>query len=82
LGRHPDSTVHHEEQINEQECDENETADEDVRSESEHGFVPGKVRWRNVSVFVIVLMHGYSLVANALSMAVPLKFPQTALFAQ
>ena len=75
--------MHHEEQINEQKCDENETADEDVWSESEHGFVAGKVRGRNVSVLVIVLMHAHSLVANSAlydrSFEIPTKkalFPQ------
>jgi hypothetical protein len=57
--------VHHEEEINEQKGDENETADEDVWSESEHGFVARKVRWRNVFVLVIVSMHAYSLATNA-----------------
>ena len=56
--------MHHEEQINEQKCDENETADEDVWSESEHGFVAGEVRRRNMFVLVLVSMHAYSLAAN------------------
>ena len=77
---HPNSTAHHEEQINEKECDQDETADEDVGSESEHCFVAWKVGWWNVAVLVMVLMHAYSLVANSAHQERTFEFPQNRLY--
>jgi hypothetical protein len=73
---HPNSTAHHEEQINEKECDQDQATDEDMGAESEHGFVAGKDGWRNVAVLVVVLMHAYSLVANSAHQERTFEFPQ------
>jgi len=61
--RRPDRGAHEQKEIEEEDCNEDETADEDVRTESHVGLVLGKVRGRDVTVLVIalVIMHAYQL---------------------
>jgi hypothetical protein len=60
-----DAGAHQQKQVDEKDGDENEAADEDVRFESEHGFVAGKVGGRDVFVlvvaFVVVFVHADQL---------------------
>ena len=65
LIRYPNGRVHDEKQVKKKNGDQDEPPDKDVRSESEHSSMVGKVRWRNVSVLVIVFVHAYSFDANA-----------------
>jgi hypothetical protein len=57
-----DAGAHQEKEIDEQDCDEDEAADEDVRPEAHDGFVAGKVWRRDVFVLVIafVVMFGHA----------------------
>jgi hypothetical protein len=57
-----DAGANQKKEIDEQDCDEDETADEDVGSEAHHGFVAGKVRGWDVFVLVVafVVMFGHA----------------------
>jgi hypothetical protein len=60
-----DTGAHEEKQIDEQDGDEDEAADEDVGTESEHCFMARKVGGRDVVVlviaFVIMFVHAHQL---------------------
>ena len=60
-GRGPDRGAHDEEEIQEQDRNEDEASDEDVRTKSHIRLVLWEVWRRNVSVFVLVIMHAYQL---------------------
>jgi hypothetical protein len=63
-----DAGAHQQKQVNEKDGNENEAADEDVWFKSEHGFVTGKVRGRDVFVsviaFVVVFVHADQLTSQ------------------
>jgi hypothetical protein len=60
-GRWPDRGAHDEEEIQEEDRDEDEASDEDVGTKSHICFVLREVRRRNVSMFVVVIVHAYQL---------------------
>ena len=68
--RRVNAGAHQEKQIDEKDCDKDEAADEDVRSESHHGFVLWEVGGRNVFVlvvaFVMVFGHAHKLTSPKL----------------
>lgn len=51
--------MHQKKQIDEKDGDEDEAADEDVRSESHHGFVFGKVGGWDVFVLMVAFVVGF-----------------------
>ena len=55
-GRGIDAGAHQKKEIDQQDCDEDEAADEDVGFEAHHGFVAGKIRRWNVFVLVVALV--------------------------
>ncbi len=61
LGLRPDAGAHQKKQIDEEDGDQDEAADEDVRPESEYGFVAGKVGRGDVVVLVFVFVHADKL---------------------
>jgi hypothetical protein len=52
------ATVHKQEEVDTKDGDQNESANEDVRPEPEHGFVAGEIGGWDVSGLVIAFMHG------------------------
>jgi hypothetical protein len=60
-----DAGADQKQEIDEQDCDEDETADEDVGTEAHYGLVAGKIRGRDVLVlvvaFVMMFWHGDKL---------------------
>jgi hypothetical protein len=59
--RNPGTAIDKHQQINHKDSDQDEPADEDVRPETEHGLVLGKVGRGNVAGFVIVFVHAHKL---------------------
>jgi hypothetical protein len=60
-GRLPDRRTHDQKKIEKEDCDQDKTADEDVRSKSHVRFMAGKIGRRDVSVLGVAFMHAHQL---------------------
>ena len=59
--RRPDRGAHEQEEIEEEDCNEDEAADEDVRSKPHDCFMFGEVKRRDVSVLMVAFVHADKL---------------------
>ncbi len=59
--RRVDSRAHKQKQIDEEDGDEDEAADEDVRSKPHDCFMFGEVKRRDVSVLMVAFVHADKL---------------------
>jgi hypothetical protein len=57
----PDRRTHDQKKIENEDCDQDKAADEDVRPKSHVRFMTGKVRRRDVSVLGVVFVHAHQL---------------------
>jgi hypothetical protein len=64
LGWNIDAATNQQKQIDDEDCDQDEAADEDVGPESEHSFVLRKIGWRDVAVFVVLFVHADKLICK------------------